>query len=197
MLLDCATLRAEPVRLPEQASFLLVDSRIRHAHVDGEYRARREDCETAARLLGVAMLSEVAEADLAAALTRLPPGPAMRCRHVVSENGRVRRAAEALGRGDLAMLGALMNQSHASLRDDMQVSTAEVDRLAAIAQQTPGVFGARMMGGGFGGSVIALVDAHRAGQASEAIRGAYAGVIGERPDAFVCRAVEGAGEIAI
>jgi len=197
MLLDCATLRAEPVRLPDAASFLLVDSMVRHAHVDGEYRGRREDCETAARLLGVAMLSEVGEADLAEALTRLPPGPAMRCRHVVSENGRVRRAAEALGRGDLAMLGALMNQSHASLRDDMQVSTAEVDRLAAIAQQTPGVFGARMMGGGFGGSVIALVDAHRAGQASEAIRGAYAGVIGERPDAFVCRAVEGAGEIAI
>ena len=195
MLLDCATLRAEPVRLPDAASFLLIDSRVRHAHVEGEYRARREDCETAARLLGVAMLSEVMEADLAAALTRLPPGPAGRCRHVVTENGRVRRAAEALGRGDLAALGALMNQSHASLRDDMQVSTGEVDRLAAIAQQTPGVFGARMMGGGFGGGVIALVDAAQTGPASEAIRGAYAAVIGARPDAFVCRAVEGAGEI--
>ena len=195
MLLDCATLRAEPVRLPDAASFLLIDSRVRHAHVEGEYRARREDCETAARLLGVAMLSEVMEADLAAALTRLPPGPAGRCRHVVTENGRVRRAAEALGRGDLAALGALMNQSHASLRDDMQVSTGEVDRLAAIAQQTPGVFGARMMGGGFGGCVIALADAARAGTASEAIRTAYADVIGKSPDAFVCRAVAGAGEI--
>lgn len=195
MLLDCATLKAEPVRLPGTASFLLVDSMVRHNHVEGEYRARRDDCETAARLLGVAMLSQVTEAELAAALARLPPGPAKRCRHVVSENARVRRAAEALGRGDLAALGQLMTRSHASLRDDMQVSTIEVDRLAAIAQATPGVFGARMMGGGFGGCVIALVDAARAGPASEAIRGAYAAVIGKAPDAFVCRAVAGAGEI--
>jgi galactokinase len=114
---------------------------------------------------------------------------------VVRENGRVRRAAEALGRGDLVALGQLMNQSHASLREDMQVSTVEVDRLAAIAQQAPGVLGARMMGGGFGGCVIALVDAARAGTASEAIQGAYAAVIGKAPDAFVCRAVAGAGEI--
>jgi galactokinase len=196
MLLDCATLKAEPVRLPDAASFLLVDSMVRHSHVEGEYRARREDCETAARLLGVAMLSQVTEADLAAVLVRLPPGPAKRCRHVVSENARVRRAAEALGRGDLAAFGQLMNQSHASLRDDMQVSTPQVDRLAAIAQQTPGVFGARMMGGGFGGCVIALVDAAAAGVASDAIGAAYAAVIGKQPDAFVCRAVAGAGEIA-
>jgi len=195
MLLDCATLQAEPVRLPGEASFLLVDSMVRHAHVEGEYSARREDCETAARILGVARLGLVKQADLAGALRRLPPGPAKRCRHVVSENGRVRRAAAAMARDDLAALGALMNQSHASLRDDMQVSTPEVDRLATIAQQTPGVFGARMMGGGFGGCVIALVEASGAGAASEAIQAAYGSVIGKRPDAFLCRAVTGAGEI--
>jgi galactokinase len=195
MLLDCMTLKAEPVRLPGGASFLLVDSMVRHAHVEGEYRARREDCETAARILGVDRLSQVAEAELEGALRRLPPGPGKRCRHVVSENGRVRRAAEAMARGDLAALGALMNQSHTSLRDDMQVSTPQVDRLAAIAQETPGVFGARMMGGGFGGCVIALVESSGAGSASEAIQNAYGAVIGKRPDAFVCRAVAGAGEI--
>ena len=107
----------------------------------------------------------------------------------------MRRAAEAMARGDLAALGALMNQSHTSLRDDMQVSTPQVDRLAAIAQETPGVFGARMMGGGFGGCVIALVESSGAGSASEAIQNAYGAVIGKRPDAFVCRAVAGAGEI--
>ncbi|HZC16537.1 MAG TPA: galactokinase [Caulobacteraceae bacterium] len=195
MLLDCATLTATPVGLPDAASFLLVDSLVRHAHVEGEYRARREDCETAARLLGVARLGEVAKADLTAALARLPSGPANRCRHVVSENARVRRAAEAIARGDLAGLGRLMNQSHASLSIDMQVSTPEVDRLAAMARAAPGVFGARMMGGGFGGCVIALVDAERAAAAAEATQTAYAGVIGKRPDAFVCRAVAGAGEI--
>ena len=195
MLLDCATLKAEPVRLPGEAGFLLVDSMVRHAHVEGEYSARREDCETAARILGVARLGLVKQADLAGALRRLPPGPAKRCRHVVGENGRVRRAAAAMARDDLAALGALMNQSHTSLSDDMQVSTPQVDRLAAIAQQAPGVFGARMMGGGFGGCVIALVDAARAGSASEAIQNTYGAAIGKRPDAFVCRAVAGAGEI--
>jgi galactokinase len=100
-----------------------------------------------------------------------------------------------MARGDIEALGQLMNQSHASLRDDMQVSTDEVDRLATIAQRTPGVFGARMMGGGFGGCVIALVEASRAGPASEAIQTAYGAAIGKRPDAFVCRAVAGAGEI--
>jgi galactokinase len=168
---------------------------VRHTHVEGDYRARRDDCETAARLLGVAMLSQVTEAELAAALARLPPGPAKRCRHVVSENARVRRAAEALGRGDLAALGQLMTQSHASLRDDMQVSTVEVDQLAAIAQATPGVFGARMMGGGFGGCVIALVDADAAPAASAAIQERYAAVIGQQPGAFVCHAAAGAGEV--
>jgi len=77
----------------------------------------------------------------------------------------------------------------------MEVSVPAVDRLAAIAQETPGVYGARMMGGGFGGCVIALVEASGAGSASEAIQTAYGSVIGKRPDAFLCRAVAGAGEI--
>ena len=195
LMLDCATLTARPVPLPATASFLLIDSMVRHAHVEGEYAARREDCETAARILGIGLLGEVTEAQLPDALTRLPPGPAKRCRHVVSENARVHRAAEALDRGDLAALGRLMNQSQQSLSQDMQVSTPEVDRLAAIAQATPGVFGARMMGGGFGGCVIALVEASRAGDASDAIQNGYGDVMGKRPDAFVCRAVAGAGEI--
>jgi galactokinase len=197
MLLDCLTQTAEPVRLPESANFLLIDSMVRHAHVDGDYRARRADCETAARLLGVAMLGELSEADLAGALQRLSPGPAKRCRHVVTENARVRRAAGAIGQGNLRELGNLLNQSHASLRDDMEVSVPEVDRLAAVAQATPGVFGARMMGGGFGGSVLALVDADRAAEARDAIVAAYGAVIGKHPDAFVCHAVEGAGELAL
>jgi len=197
LVLDCARLTSTPAPLPANASFLLVDSGVRHAHVDGAYRDRRADCETAAKILGVDLLAEAPEAELAKALTRLPPGPAKRCRHVVTETARVRRAADALARGDLAALGALMNQSHASLRDDMEVSVPEVDQLAQIARETPGVFGARMMGGGFGGCIIALADRDEAAEAQAAIGERYGAVLGKAPAAFVCRAVSGAGEVTL
>jgi galactokinase len=197
LVLDCARLTSTPAPLPDGASFLLVDSGVRHAHMDGAYRDRRADCETAAKILGVDLLAEVTEAQLPTALPRLPPGPAKRCRHVVTETARVRRAAEALARGDLARLGVLMDQSHASLRDDMEVSTPEVDRLTEIARETPGVFGARMMGGGFGGCIIALADREQVGAAQDAIVERYGAVLGKPPAAFVCRAVAGAGEVAL
>ena len=197
LMVDCGTLACTPVALPDTASFLLIDSMVGHAHVEGAYRDRREDCETAARILGVKLLAEVSEADLADALPRLPPNPAKRCRHVVTDTARVRRAAQALERGDLAALGALMNLSHASLRDDMEVSAPQVDQLAAIAQATPGVLGARMMGGGFGGCVIALVGAGDAERAQTAIQDRFGAAIGQRPGAFVCRAVAGAGEVRL
>jgi len=192
LMLDCAHLTSTVAPLPANASFLLVDSGVRHAHVDGAYRDRRVDCEAAAKILGVGLLAEVSENDLSAALPRLPPGPAKRCRHVVTETARVRRAADALARGDLAGLGELMNQSHASLRNDMEVSVPEVDQLAQIARDTPGVFGARMMGGGFGGCIIALADQGQADVAQAAIVERYGA-----PTAFICRAVAGAGEVML
>lgn len=195
LMLDCRSLQATPAALPGGASFLLVNSMVRHRLVGGEYRQRREDCEAAARTLGAPTLRDVAEADLAAALTKLSGDPAKRCRHVVTENARVGRALAAMAAGDLAALGKLMNQSHASLRDDMEVSLPVIDQLAAIAQATPGVYGARLMGGGFGGCVIALVDSASAGDIQAAIATAYGAVIGETPEAFVCRAVAGASEV--
>jgi galactokinase len=115
---------------------------------------------------------------------------------VVSEIARVRETVEALRRGDLAHVGRLLNLSHASLRDDMQVSAERVDRLVATAQATPGVLGARMMGGGFGGSIIALADADHAQGALAAVRASFAATIGSAPEAFICTAVGGAGEVA-
>lgn len=196
LLLDCRSLQATPAALPEGASFLLVNSMVSHRLVGGEYRQRREDCEAAALTLGVPTLRDVAEADLPAALGRLSGDPAKRCRHVVTENARVGRAVTAMAAGDLAALGALMDQSHASLRDDMEVSLPVVDQLAAIAQATPGVHGARLMGGGFGGCVIALVDTAAVDSVQAAIATAYGAVIGETPDAFACRAVAGASEVS-
>jgi galactokinase len=168
---------------------------VKHTLVDGEYKKRRADCEAAVRTLGVASLRDVEEADLPRVLPKLDEGPAKRTRHVVTENARVRRAAEAMSAGDLATLGALLNQSHASLRDDMEVSVPEVDQLAEIAQATPGVFGARMMGGGFGGCIIAAVRADASDAARAAIVRDYGAMIGKMPDAFVCRAVDGADEV--
>jgi galactokinase len=195
-LFNCATFTLEEaVPLPDGASFLLIDSMVSHSHVDGEYRSRREDCETAAQVLGLPNLGALAEPDLDRSLVVLPERVAKRTRHVVTENARVRRAADAMRRGDLATLGQLMNQSHASLRDEMEVSVTEVDRLAEIAQKTAGVFGARLMGGGFGGSVIALAAAAEADEALAAIRAAYERASGKSPNGFVCKSVAGAGEV--
>jgi galactokinase len=196
LLLDCRSLAVRTVPLPREAAFLIVNSMVKHAHTEGEYRSRRADCETAAQILGVQSLRDIDVAALPAALAKLPDGPAKRCRHVVTENARVEAAAATMAANDLPALGALLDTSHASLRDDMEVSVPQVDELTAIAQKTPGVFGARMMGGGFGGCVIALVAASQGETAQAAIVERYARVIGTNPDAFICRAVDGAGEIA-
>jgi galactokinase len=195
LMLDCDTLACTPISLPDGVDFLLIDSTVRHAHVEGAYRSRREDCEAAARILDIPLLAHLAPDGLETALARLSGNPAKRCRHVVSECGRVRAAAAALGRNDVATLGRLINASHASLRDDMEVSVPEVDRLAAIAQQTPGVLGARMMGGGFGGNVIALVRREAASDAEAAIVARFGAWIGVRPTSILCRAAAGAGEV--
>ncbi len=197
LVLDCRTLRAEAVKLPADFRFLLVNSMVRHAHAGGEYRQRRRDCEFAARALGVRELRDVEESALPSALRGLPEGPAKRCRHVVSEIARVRAGADYLRAGNIAALGQAMNASHSSLRDDMEVSVERVDALVAMAQETPGVAGARMMGGGFGGCVIALVRSSDADEILKSVAARYAARIGETPDAFICRAVAGAGEIML
>lgn len=197
LMLDCRSLDATPIRLPKNLALLVVHSMARHVHVQGEYRTRREECEMAASLLGVKALRDVAEDRLDAALPLLPEALARRCRHVVTENARVERAAAALRRGDTLTLGRLLNESHASLRDDMEVSVADVDRLAEIAQATQGILGARLMGGGFGGCVIAIAETGAAVQAMERIVDRYGAAIGQEPDAFLCRASPGASEIFV
>jgi galactokinase len=192
LLLDCESLTFEALAVPSDACFLLVDSGVKHAHVGGGYDDRRADCEAAATSLGVTLLCDVANVE---ALAELKGNPQKRARHVVSEIARTKAARAALGTGNLAKLGDLMNQSHASLSHDMEVSTPEVDRLASIAQATPGVYGARMMGGGFGGSVIALVDPIHVESARAAIVASYSDYLGRRPEAFLARLARGAHEI--
>ena len=196
IMLDCRSLAFQPVPLSPSISFFIINSMVRHTHVSGEYASRRADCEEAARLLGVAALRDITPERLAHNMDRLPERSARRARHVVTEIARVEQAALAMQSGDFPGLGRLMDQSHESLRADMQVSVDQLDQLAAIARQTPGVLGARMMGGGFGGCVIALVEAPAAQSAMAAVAARYGDATGATPDAFICRAVDGAGECA-
>jgi galactokinase len=195
--LDCSTLEAKAVPLPPEAAFLIIDSMIRHAHAEGDYARRRAECEAAAAGLGLSRLSQGRLEDLDRRGGDLSPVLLRRARHVVTENDRVRQAADALGRGDLARLGGLLNRSHASLRDDMEVSVPPVDALVDRVQSIPAVLGARMMGGGFGGCVIALIKARDAEDVLHQVRGAYGPMAGRTPDAFACRAVGGAGEAVL
>ncbi|HSD77499.1 MAG TPA: hypothetical protein VLA98_08830, partial [Solirubrobacteraceae bacterium] len=150
--LDLRALSARPVALRLGAwRIVTVDSGVRHAHAEGAYNARRAECRAACAALGVASLRD---AD-AAAPGRLPEPLARRVRHVVGENARVEAAVAALERGDLPALGALLDASHASLRDDYEVSVPEVDVVVG-ALRDAGAAGARMTGGGFGGAIVAL-----------------------------------------
>ncbi|MFD5877138.1 MULTISPECIES: galactokinase [Streptomyces] len=152
---------------------LVLDTGVAHDLADGAYAALRAGCERAAALLGLAALRDLAEAELPGALAELPDGLAPLVRHVVTENARVGRAVAALAAGDPEALGPLLTAGHASLRDDYRVSCPETD-LAVAAAVAAGALGARMTGGGFGGSVIALVPAAAAGSVARAVTDAFA-----------------------
>jgi galactokinase len=173
LLLDCATGARQAVRLPlDQAGLrlLVIDTGTRHALADGRYAQRRRECERAAHALGVRSLRAVtSERDLAGLAGTLHA----RARHVVRENDRVRAAVRSLRAGALAALGPLLTASHASLRDDFAVSWPQAD-IAVAASTGAGALGARMMGGGFGGSVLALVPAADAGLLRAAVAAAFA-----------------------
>ncbi len=177
LLLDCRDGSTEhvPVDLAAGGHVLLVtDTRAEHALADGQYGRRREACERAAAALGVASLREVGEDELDEALARLPDEELVRrTRHVVTEIGRVRAVVAALRADDLAEVGRLFDASHASLRDDYEVSCAELDA-SVEAARAAGALGARMTGGGFGGSSVALVPEPAVPAVRDAIRAVFA-----------------------
>jgi galactokinase len=155
LFLDTRSLAYERVPIPAEVELVVVDSGVKHDHASGDYRVRRAECERAARALGVALLRDLTAADLPRA-ARLVEPLGRRARHVVTEDARVLEAVAALRAGDAARLGTLFAASHASLRDDFDVSVPDVDLLVDIATSDRDVHGARMTGGGFGGAVVAL-----------------------------------------
>lgn len=162
LLIDCRSLRHESVPLPSNVLFAVCDSGVRHALATGEYNLRRAECQEGLEILqgedpSIRALRDATPAALSAARARMPEAIYRRCRHVIYENLRVQDASAALRSADLDTFGRLMNDSHRSLRDDYQVSCAELDSLVEIAAKIPGVFGSRMTGGGFGGSTISIL----------------------------------------
>ncbi len=158
ILIDCRNLATTPIKLPRGVTLLALDTGKRRTLLDSEYGLRRQQCEEAARLLGVKALRDVTPEQLAAKADKLPELIERRAAHVVNENARTLAAVDALKANDLAKVGRLMDESHVSLRDLYEVSIKELDVMAALVQNEDGCYGARMMGGGFGGAVIALVD---------------------------------------
>ena len=174
LFVDTRTLQTEPVAVPLDAELVVINSGVAHHHAHGDYRTRRAECERAASLLGVAELRDVGVGDLPRVLS-LPPPLDRRVRHVVTENQRVLDAVAAMRAGDAAALGALFDASHASQRDDYECSVPEVDQLVAIAQADAAVFGARLTGGGFGGSIVGLVRAGEGAAVAARVAGQYSG----------------------
>ena len=158
LLIDCKNLHINPVRLPNNVDFIIMDTQTRRGLVDSEYNERRTQCEQASERLSLPSLREIDYTSLLSQQAQLTVKQFQYAKHVVTENQRVLDACEALQALHIERFGHYLNQSHASLRDDFAVSTPALNSIVEIAQHTPGCFGARMTGAGFGGCAIAVVD---------------------------------------
>lgn len=194
VFLDCASLESEIIPLGfEDAGLvvLVIDTGVTHAHSTGGYASRREACESGAKTLGVGSLRELSQADLVDAERLLDPVTFRRVRHVITENQRVLDTVRTLTESGPGAIGDLLTASHASLRDDFEVSVPELD-LAVETALDNGALGARMTGGGFGGAAIALVPKDEISRIQVALDGAFAEHGYTQPDVFPVTASEGA-----
>ncbi|ENL4969308.1 galactokinase, partial [Salmonella enterica subsp. enterica serovar Denver] len=158
LLIDCRTLGAKAVSMPKGVAVVIINSNFKRTLVGSEYNTRREQCETGARFFQQPALRDVSLEAFNAVASELDPIVAKRVRHVLSENARTVEAASALEKGDLQRMGQLMAESHASMRDDFEITVPQIDTLVDIVKTTIGdQGGVRMTGGGFGGCVVALI----------------------------------------
>jgi galactokinase len=195
LLIDCRTLETQAAPLPPGTAVAILDTATRRGLVDSAYNERRAQCEAAARFFGAPALRDVTLATFEARADELDPVTRRRARHVITENERTLAAAEAMRRGDAGEMGRLMNASHASMRDDFEISRAEMDVMVDLAQAQPACFGARMTGGGFGGAAVALVRAGEAEAFAEAVAADYRAATGLTPQVYICAATDGAAVV--
>lgn len=195
LLIDCRSLETQPVAMPAGVAVLIVNSNVRRGLVESEYNTRRIQCEMAARYFGVKALRDVSLAQLDAA-TDLDPMVKQRARHVITENDRTEAAAIALSKGDLATMAVLMEQSHASMRDDFAITHPAIDHLVELIKTAVGpAGGVRMTGGGFGGCVVALLPEALVETAKAAIDAGYQVKTGLPATIYVCHPRTGAGVV--
>lgn len=194
VLIDCQSLETELVPLGLSARGLtvaVIDTRVSHRHSDGGYRSRRESCEKGASAMKVQSLRELSSSDLPAAEKTMDNLTFRRCRHVITENERVLQTVNALKEGNLAKVGELLLASHASMRDDFEISIDELD-LAVETAMSSGAIGSRMTGGGFGGAAIALIQESRLEELKLACESAFAKAGFEKPNVFSVKPSMGA-----
>jgi galactokinase len=192
MLIDCRSLQTQPVPFPPGCAVVILDTATRRGLLDSAYNQRRAQCEAAARFFGVPALRDVDLGLLNARGDGLDESTRRRARHVISENHRTVEAVEAMRLGDLATLGLLMNQSHASLRDDYEVSSEALNAMVESAKAHPACYGARMTGAGFGGCAVAVIDAQAADDFAAVVAADYRTKTGHAPAVYVCQATNGA-----
>ena len=202
VMLDCRSLDCKMLPLQTTTELVICNTMVKHKLAGGEYNIRRQQCEEGVNKLstvmpGVKALRDVSSEQLERYRDLLDPITYRRCRHVVTEDERVQQAASAVQSGDMACFGKLMNASHESLRNDYEVSCAELDKMVELARKQTGVLGSRMTGGGFGGCTVNLVQTQDSAAFREKVATAYQRETGIIPEIYICRASQGAEEVTV
>jgi galactokinase len=196
LLIDCRSLETRAVPLPQGSVIVIMDTATRRELMASAYNERRAQCEEAAAFFRVPALRDVGLDRFEHEGHALPDGVRKRARHVITENDRTLRAAEAMRAGDAPLLGRLMNESHTSLRDDFEVTNNALNVIVEIAQAQPTCYGARMTGAGFGGCAVALVPEADAPAFAAAVAVQYSARTGRDPAVYITYASEGASLLA-
>jgi galactokinase len=184
--------------MPEDMAVVIINSNKKRGLVDSEYNTRREQCEEAARIFGVPALRDVTIEQFKAKESELDEMVAKRARHVITENDRTVEAAQALRTHDMKRMGELMAESHASMRDDFEITVKEVDTLVELVKHVIGdQGGVRMTGGGFGGCIVALVPPALVDEIKTTVEQKYQAATGLKESIYVCQAKDGAGLVEV
>lgn len=194
--IDCRSLDLEPVTLPPDTVVVVMDTMTRHSHTDSGYNERRAECEAAAKHFEVKALRDLSLEQFEARKHELDEVVRRRAKHVLTEDQRTLKAADAMKAGDAVALGQLMNGSHDSLRDDFEVTNDALNTIVTLARAQAGCYGARMTGGGFGGCAVALVKTSHATDFAKAVEASYQKATDLEPQVYVCEASEGASTIS-
>jgi galactokinase len=201
LLLDCRSLAYRLAPIPGQLSLVVCNTMVKHSHAGGQYNTRRAEVEEATKILRshrpeIALLRDATPEDLVTWGSDMPLNVLKRARHIITDSLRAVAAADALEAGDLKLLGSLMADAHASYRDDFEASVPEADLMVELANRQPGLIGARLTGGGFGGCTVNLVEQEHVAAFVESVGSAYQQATGIRPEIYICHASDAAHELA-